>query len=287
MKTYLKLLRVRHYIKNMLIFIPLFFNRTFFDKQSLLNAIIGFLSFSLICSAVYIFNDIKDAEKDRLHPIKRKRPIASGDVSVLKAIVILIICFVLSIALNLIVCMRITDGWSFAFLLLYFVLNVAYSLKLKRLPVVDVVILTSGFIIRVIYGAIITDINISGWLYLTVFAGAFFLGLGKRRNEMKRLGNEGDTRSVLQYYNYDFLDKNMYVCVALADTFYALWAIETSIPYMVWTVPLVIVILMKYSLNIEKDEGGGDPVEVLFNDKILIFLCLLLALIMVWVLYCI
>lgn len=286
MKTYLKLLRVRHYIKNMLIFIPLFFNRTFFDKQSLLNAIIGFLSFSLICSAVYIFNDIKDAEKDRLHPIKRKRPIASGDVSVLKAIVILIICFVLSIALNLIVCMRITDGWSFAFLLLYFVLNVAYSLKLKRLPVVDVVILTSGFIIRVIYGAIITDINISGWLYLTVFAGAFFLGLGKRRNEMKRLGNEGDTRSVLQYYNYDFLDKNMYVCVALADTFYALWAIETSIPYMVWTVPLVIVILMKYSLNIEKDEGG-DPVEVLFNDKILIFLCLLLALIMVWVLYCI
>lgn len=286
MKTYLKLLRVKHYIKNMLIFIPLFFNRTFFDKQSLLNAIIGFLSFSLICSAVYIFNDIKDAEKDRLHPIKRKRPIASGDVSVLKAIVILIICFVLSIALNLIVCMRITDGWSFAFLLLYFVLNVAYSLKLKRLPVVDVVILTSGFIIRVIYGAIITDINISGWLYLTVFAGAFFLGLGKRRNEMKRLGNEGDTRSVLQYYNYDFLDKNMYVCVALADTFYALWAIETSIPYMVWTVPLVIVILMKYSLNIEKDEGG-DPVEVLFNDKILIFLCLLLALIMVWVLYCI
>lgn len=283
MKTYLKLLRVKHYIKNILIFIPLFFSRTFFVKPKLLSAAIGFLAFSFICSAVYIINDLRDLEKDKSHPVKRNRPIASGAVTPIKAIVVLTVCIILSGILNWSISK--SGNLSFIFLIVYFLINLGYSVGLKDKPIIDVVILTAGFIIRVVYGAFITDINISGWLYLTVFAGAFFLGLGKRRNEIKKLGTVGNTRPVLKYYSYEFLDRNMYVCVALADTFYALWALETNNPYMVWTVPLVIIILLKYSLDIENDEGNGDPVEVVLGDKVLIILCLLLALIMLAVLY--
>ena len=151
----------------------------------------------------------------------------------------------------------------------YFGLNVAYSMGLKNIPIIDIVILASGFVIRVFYGGLVTNIEISRWLYLVVTVGSLYMGLGKRRNELKRQGVSENTREVLKYYNVSFLDKNMYVCVALTNVFYALWTFEMPDSRMSLTIPVFIIILMCYSLDTEGD-SDGDPVEVILKDKVLI-----------------
>lgn len=269
MRDVVKLLRVKHYIKNLLIFIPLFFAGKIFDRNLLEKAFIGFVCFCLISSAVYILNDIQDREKDRLHPKKKMRPIASGSISVKQGIGLFISCFVGSTLLSLL-CL---NGISLFIILLYLVINIAYSIKLKNKPIIDIVILASGFVMRIIYGGAVVDIPISKWLYLVVVSGALFMGLGKRRNELTQQKN---TREVLKYYTETFLDKNMYVCFSLIIVFYAMWTLEFTDSKMIWTVPTLIIILMKYCMDIEGD-SDGDPVNVLLQDKILIVITILYA----------
>lgn len=155
-------------------------------------------------------------------------------------------------------------------------LNVLYSTKLKNVPLLDIVILAFGFVLRVIYGALVAAVSISGWLYLAIWTGAVFMALGKRRNEIEKLKISGNTRPVLKHYTINFLDKNMYVCVALANVFYALWAQDHSDQRFLWSVPIFMIILMKYSLDIEGN-SDGDPVEVILRDKMLIILVVVLV----------
>lgn len=269
MKECLRLLRVKHYVKNILICVPLFFAKDLFNWQQLLQAVLGIICFSLISSAVYILNDIQDVEKDRNHPKKRNRPIASGRISESRASFYLMICMIVAIILSIV----LRNIGAFVVLAAYFSLNVAYSMGLKNKPIIDVVILASGFVLRIIYGGLLTGVEISKWLYMVVVTGSLYMGLGKRRNELKQ---QKDTREVLKYYTESFLDKNMYMFVTLVVVFYALWTMEAADSMLVWTVPIVIVILMKYSLNIEGD-SDGDPVEVLLHDKLLIALTFLYA----------
>ena len=279
MKKYLKLMRVHHWIKNFLVLLPVIFNRSFFHVKHLEEVGWGFVSISFIASVVYIFNDIKDCEKDKLHPTKKNRPIASGAVTVPQAMVLGILLFIIAIGIN-----GYFLSWDGIFLLLlYFGLNVGYSNGLKNVPIADITILVSGFLIRVFYGASITGIQVSDWLYLTIIAVSFYFGLGKRRNEIMATGT-CETRKVLQYYTKDFLDKNMYLCLALGIVFYALWTIENPNNVMVWTVPIVMVICMKYNLDLEKGYDG-DPVEVLFKDKVLIGLSMMYAIVVLGLLY--
>lgn len=266
MADYFKLLRVKHYIKNLLVFVPLFFARKIFAPIRFWYALIGMICFCLISSAVYILNDIRDAEKDRHHPRKKERPIASGRISKKKAVCILIMCIVIALLLSL----MLQKPLGIIVLMIYFGINVAYSMGLKNKPIVDIAILTCGFVLRIIYGGILTDVVVSKWLYYVIIAGAMYMGLGKRRNELMQQ-TDMNTREVLKYYTSAFLDKNMYVCVTLVIVFYSLWAAESICPNMFWSVPIIIIILMKYSLDVERD-SDGDPVEVLLHDKMLIFL---------------
>ena len=261
---YLKLLRVKHYIKNLLVFLPLFFGQGFFDSACLKNGVLGFLAFCAISSSVYILNDYRDIEKDRRHPTKKNRPLASGRIRTKTALVIMAVCIAAAALISVLIG-KLPAGIC---LLLYYILNVAYSMGLKNRPIIDIVILASGFVIRVFYGGFVTGIPISNWLYLMVITVSLYMGLGKRRNELRR---QTDTREVLKYYTIPFLDKNMYVCVALAIVFYALWTIEMSDHRLIWTVPLVIIILLCYSFDIEGD-SDGDPVEVILHDKVLLML---------------
>lgn len=172
----------------------------------------------------------------------------------------------------------------------YLLLNIGYSLGLKNIAIIDILILVLGYIIRVMYGASITGINISGWLYLTVMSAAFYLAFGKRRNERIIQYKKEKTRKVLQYYSESFLQHNMYVFLSLTNVFYALWSMseETLKAYngysVVWTVPFVITICMKYSFNIEQN-GEGDPIEILWGDKILAILCFIYCVSMYCALY--
>lgn len=285
MAKYLKLMRVHHYVKNLLVFAALACSGKLFDFRKLAIAASAFLAFCMVSSAVYIINDICDREKDAKHPTKCKRPIAAGTVSVKAACVLTALLLVIAA-----VCNSFTFHLSSTALLLgYLVLNLAYSFRLKHIPIVDVAILVAGFLIRIVYGAIVTDITISAWLYLTVIASAFYFALGKRRNELRQTGDD-ETRPVLKAYPMKFLDMNMGMCLTLTNVFYALWSIDekTTASYqtehLFFTVPIVLLITMKYSLDIEGD-SDGDPVEVLLHDKLLLSLVILYLVIMLVILY--
>ena len=286
MKNYLKLMRVHHYLKNVLIFLPLIFSQNLFNPSLLKRTILGFISFSILSSIVYVINDIQDVEKDRRHSTKCKRPIASGAISIRSGYILIIVIAVIGITLNYLACGFNIKAW--VLVIMYITFNFAYSMGFKNLPIIDVTILVSGFLLRVLYGSAITYIEVSKWLYLTVIAMSFYLGLGKRRNELKTEGSK--TRKVLKYYNHDFLDKNMYMCLGLTIVFYSLWCVDSttierySNSNIVWTVPLVMLICMKYSLNVEGD-SDGDPVSVLLRDKILIGMVFLYAMILLLIIY--
>ena len=281
---FIKLMRPQHYMKNILIFLPIIFSKNLLNVELLKITLIGFLSFSFMASIVYILNDIMDAEADKKHEKKKFRPIASGKISIKSALILMIILLILSLLLNIYIK---ADIVTYTIFYGYLIMNILYSIKLKHIPIIDIVILSFGFLLRVLYGSAITEIPISNWLYLTILAFSFYMGLGKRRNELKKMENGG--RKVLEYYNQSFLDNNMYMCVALGIVFYSLWCIDinttiNSIINIVWTVPLVIIICMKYSLNIEGN-SSGDPVDVILNDKVLIILALIYAAIMFATIY--
>lgn len=286
MKQYIKLARPHHWMKNALVILPLLCSGQVGEWSRLSSAIWGFFAFSLLASGIYVVNDIRDREKDRANSTKCHRPIASGAIKIPQAVVYAVALFLIAL-----VCGYMASGLdvrSLLFLGLYFLLNLGYSFGLKDVPLVDIAILVSGFLLRMLYGGALTDIVLSKWLCLTVIAMSFYLGLGKRRGEL--LGQKNDTRAVLKYYSQSFLDKNMYMCVALTVLFYSLWTVDpltverAGSENLIWTVPLVILICMKYSLNVEGD-SDGDPVEVLLHDKVLLLLGAILAMMIFAMIY--
>ena len=277
MKKYLKLLRVQHYLKNVLIVLPFICGKQLLNVDMWLKVIPGVIAFCLISSAIYIFNDIKDKEKDKKHPTKCNRPIASGAVSVKKALIIGAFLIVTSIIFNY---FTYSPWTSYLIIGLYFILNISYSFGLKNVPIIDICILVSGFFLRVLFGSVITGVELSSWMYLTVTMLSFYLGLGKRRNELIRTKN-GETRGVLKYYNQNFLDKFMYLCLAITIMFYSLWCVDVktvaSLGYrLIWTIPFVLALCMKYSLDVEGN-SDGDPVNVILKDKLLLIFGVLFA----------
>lgn len=287
LRDLLRLMRPRHYIKNFLIFVSITFDRNLFNPSVMRQGLLGFAAFCLLASAVYVLNDIRDVEADRLHEVKRNRPVASGAVPIPAAWALSGTLFAAALAIQLAAFGLRGNG----LLLAYFAVNLGYSLGLKHVPFLDIVLLVSGFVLRVVYGAAIVGSSTSAWVYLTVFALSFYLGLGKRRNELVKLPpGGGSTRKVLQYYSYEFLDKFMYLCLTLAVTFYALWSADSEVASkygtdkLVWTVPLLIIILMKYSADIESS-SYGDPVDVILQDKVLLLLGVLFGLVIVGLIY--
>ena len=275
MKKYIELIRAKHWIKNLLIFIPLICSG-FINAENVLNLIIGFFSFSFISSFIYIINDIKDIEKDKLHPRKKKRPLPSGEITKKRAIIIAIILLIASLSFNYIIYKEILNV-SFYLLLAYMIINVLYSMGLKNIAILDIILLATGFIIRVYYGASIINVQVSDWLFLTILNASLFLGLGKRKKE---LINNKDSRKVLKEYNEAFLDKFQYISLGLMLVFYSLWTIEQDIKFLSLTIPLLIIIFMKYCLIIEKSDEG-DPTTILYQDKMLLFLCLIYGISMI------
>ena len=288
-KYYLKEMRLHHFVKNLLILAPLMCNRGFFDIERLFPVLIGVLCFTLTASSVYVINDICDIKKDQKHPVKCRRPIASGKIPLGAAIIFAVFLVAASLILNITATGHASSSW---FLVIYLVMNVAYSLKLKDIPIVDIFILSLGFLIRVLYGGMVADITVSNWLYLTVLTAAFFFSIGKRRNELRHhlKNNQDTTRPVLRYYTADFLNQSMYVCMGMTNVFYALWGMspETEAWYhgknVIWTLPLVMFITFRYVLDIEGD-SEGDPVSVLLHDPMLILMSLIYILCMIILLY--
>ena len=288
MQKYLKLIRINHWIKNVLIFLPLFFSGNIFNISLLLTSILAFFIFSLTSSIVYIINDLNDIEKDRLHAIKKNRPLASGIISKKQAIYIIFMLIILVIIGITYLYIKIKYLGVIIVPTLYLIINILYSKYLKNIAIIDVLLLVSGFVLRVLFGGIVVNITLSKYLYLMIIFGSYYLSFGKRRSEIKKNGDK--SRIVLARYNESFLDKNMYVAYALSVVAYTLWCVDPVVSnnlghdYMFLTIPILMTILQLYSLNIEKD-SYGDPVDIILSDKPLLIIGIFYFIIMTALIY--
>lgn len=278
LKDWIRLLRLKHWVKNLLVLFPLFFSGEGMETQSLALGVCAFLVFSFGSSFVYVLNDAKDVREDRLHPRKKYRPLASGAISVHIAMLVAVLFLLIATAVCILFAKR--PLYAFGTFFVYIALNIAYSLGLKNKPVIDVTILALGFLLRVLFGGFFCGIPVSSWLFLTVLAISFFLALGKRRGELITHG--ATSRKSLASYTPGFLEKNMYVFLGLGLVFYSLWTFQrigdfsatlnlSTIAYVAG-IFLAILICLRYSFDLECKSSDGDPTEVLLGDTVLLIL---------------
>ncbi len=235
----------------------------------------AFLSFSLLSSAVYVFNDLKDLERDRLHPVKRKRPLPSGEVSVPSAILIGAFLLILSLTSGYFL------GWTFLLVLgAYALNNLLYTLYLKNYQLFDIFSIALGFVLRVYAGAVAIDVPVSTYLFLTIFFLALFLAIGKRRYELLLLGEDGKNhRRVLRHYSVYYLDQLMNISATLTLVVYTLYTLEVSRRGMVFTVPIVVFGLFRY-YHITHNLNRGEPSDDLLSDPLILLSALSYALVL-------
>lgn len=270
----IKLMRPKQWVKNLFVLGPLIFSLSFLKPRKIEYSIIAFILFCLISSTVYIMNDIVDVEKDKIHPKKKNRPIASGAIKIPAAIISLIILLAISLIASYFVNFDL-----FIVILIYFINNILYSFKIKHIVIIDVISIAIGFILRVIAGALVIDVKLSGWILLCTFFISLFLGFEKRRNELLKLkGNATEHRKILDDYSEDLLNQISNICVPCTLVSYAMYTfIGHSNPYMMFTNIFVVYGIFRYKYLVLQKGQGGSPTEALLTDKSLIINIILWA----------
>jgi 4-hydroxybenzoate polyprenyltransferase len=275
---YIKLLRPKNWLKNIFVFIPLVFSLALNDVSKLANTVIAFVVFCIVSSSVYIFNDIRDIEIDRAHPIKCNRPLASGEARVSTAAFISVALAVAALALAFYINMALVLVSA-----LYMAENIVYTVFLKHKPIYDSYCIAAGFVLRIYAGSFASAEPVSDWLFLTIISMSLFMAFGKRRGEMLRVESSGQ-RAVLESYSLAFLNGMVFVCAGLSVAFYALWAMSREMN-IIYTTPIIIFIVCRYLLIICSEDSHGDPASVIISDKTLICACAFYAAFVVYLLY--
>jgi 4-hydroxybenzoate polyprenyltransferase len=261
-------MRPRQWLKNAFIFAGLIFSRNLSDVHLLVKVIVGFSLFCLAASSIYIFNDIKDMKKDKEHPEKCKRPIAMGLLQLKKAYAASAVLAIIALIGSFLV-----DLTFFAILSAYVAMNVAYSIKIKHIVILDVMCIAFGFVLRVIAGTALVDVRPSDWLIICTITLSLFLGFSKRRHEVILIGHEATNhRKVLTDYSITFLDQMIAVATACTVMSYALYTIEDETvakfgtSNLVFTIPFVIYGIYRYLYLIHRKETGGNPTSTVLTD---------------------
>ena len=281
-----KTMRPRQWPKNVFIFAALVFDKQLFVLDAFLRTLAGFALFCLISSSVYIFNDLADVEADRQHPEKKNRPIASGKLPVSVAWSAGILLVVIAIAVGYI----LSPGFA-AIVAGYFLINLAYSKWLKHVPIIDVLIIAAGFVLRVGAGvALINVVRFSPWLYVVMTLLALYLGFGKRRAELALLTHgAGSHRKVLEGYTIPLLDQYIMIVSSTTIVAYSLYTFSApNVPAnhsMMLTIPFVLYTIFRYLYLIEVKHAGGAPEEILLSDRPLQIALLLWAIVVLAVFY--
>ncbi len=295
----IRAVRPVHWVKNFSIFAAIIFSGLLFERGLFIRTLEGFIIFSLAASAMYLLNDIFDIPRDRQHPFKKNRPIASGVVPIPLAILA-----ALTLALISLIWAFLLSQLFFALLAFYLILQVFYSLALKNLHVIDILIIATGFVVRVYSGAVIIDAHLSVWFLLCVISVALFLASGKRRAELGIVGNTGETRKALTKYQPELL--NAYVTM-FGNAAWMSWALFTffespqvNVPLWVFlaqlsqsiavnkllmiTIPITIFGIMRYQSLIFKGRSEA-PERLLLTDTSLVASVFLWIVLVVWILY--
>jgi 4-hydroxybenzoate polyprenyltransferase len=251
------------------LFLPLFFAGEFKDAHQVLMISLGFISFSLIASSIYIINDYRDREDDRKHPIKCKRPLASGAVSPSSAI---IICAILIIA-GFSLAWWIRDKFFFV-LAIYFLINLGYSLGLKSIAILDLVLLAAGFVLRIKAGSVIARIPLSEWIVIMVFLLAIFMAIGKRRDDvLLKLSTGADMRKSIKGYNLELLNVLLALVSAIIIVAYLMYCMDPATVAKMRTYRLyytgvfVMAGIMRYLQLIYVVSDAGSPTKILYKDR--------------------
>lgn len=277
----LHLMRFHQYIKNLFIFIPAFFSFKFFDEVSIYNSLIAFVAFCLCASAIYIINDIIDAPLDRMHPSKSKRPIASGKVKPRVALLFALVFIVVGIFILVCLLPRVIFP-----VVIYVLINLLYSFKLKHIPILDIFIIASGFVIRLFVGALAINTPLSEWIIVMTFLLALFLALAKRRDDVILYEASGEKmRKVIDGYNRQFLDIAMAISASIVMIAYILWSISTEVKlrlhsdYLYLTSVFVLAGIFRYMQITFVEQKSGNPSKIVLQDKFLqgVILCWLIS----------
>ena len=269
-------MRVDQYLKNIIVLLPLLFSGELFHDGKILPTLLGVLMFCLVSSAVYVMNDIADAKTDAANPAKCHRPIASGVIPKRNAYALCIGLF----AIAALVSFLVLPFMAGVLITVYFGINILYSLGLKNIVVVDVLIIVIGFVIRAFYGTIIADIEISKYFYIMIAFLTSFTTIGKRLNEKRRMEKTGlCVRKVLLNCSERMLAISLYLVLILMDIFYVIW-ISDIIPVCatnpLWTIPIMILFSYKSFVIIDRNETNQDPFPLFVRDKVWLLSLLIL-----------
>lgn len=269
----IKLLRPQQWVKNTFLFVPIFFAGAFFDTSKMILLFFGFVAFSIVSSAVYILNDFKDIEADKLHPVKQFRPLASGAVNPSLALVVMAVLGLGGLAMSYLI------DTSFALLLVgYVIMNILYSLGLKNVSIVDILIVATGFVLRTIAGGIIADVPISHWLVIMIFLLSLFLVIAKRREDMLEFVASGKAiRKSIANYNLDFINLTITMLCGVIIVSYIMYTVSPEVnermhsTNLYMTSVFVISGLLRYLQITLVENRSGSPVRILYTDKFIHF----------------
>ena len=286
MKDMLKLIRPKQWIKNMFVFIPMFFGGELFNSYALIYSSVVFFAFSFIASSIYCYNDIVDVDADRRHPVKCHRPVASGAISLRKAYAMMWTMFALGIATIMLLLPDDSLYEVLTVVLIYYVLNLTYCSKLKQYAIIDVCIIAFGFVLRILAGGMASETVLSKWLVLMTFLITLFLSFAKRRDDVLRMNETGEPpRKNTVRYNLTFINQAITISASMTLVCYIMYTVSPEVcdrfnlEYLYLTTVFVIIGLLRYIQIAVVDEKSGDPVKVVLSDRATQFI------LMAWVLF--
>lgn len=291
-KNILRLTRPKQWIKNFFVFLPMFFGGELFDVHSVWLTVVTFFAFSLVASSVYCYNDIVDVDADRRHPVKCRRPIASGEISIRMGYILMSLTFVLGVAVMLLLPPEVKSQ-VMAVVIFYYVLNLSYCSKLKQYAILDVCIIAFGFVLRILAGGFACELPLSNWIVIMTFLLTLFMSFAKRRDDVLRMNETGEApRKNTVRYNLTFINQAITITASVTLVCYIMYCVSPDVvnrfdtPYLYLTFVFVLLGLLRYIQIAVVDKKSGDPTKVILRDhfsQVVVVAWILTFLLMIYV----
>ena len=290
MKNIIRLIRPHQWVKNLVVLLPVFFGGALLHVESVYAGLVTALCFSFAASSIYCLNDIVDVDDDRRHPVKCHRPLASGAISITQGYTLMFLMFILSMLSTFL--LRHNQLETASVILFYWILNIAYCLKLKQYAIIDVCVVSFGFVLRILAGGYATSIHLSKWIVLMTFLLMLFLSFAKRRDDVVRMNETGHApRQNTIRYNLTFINQAITITASVTLVCYIMYTVSSETiqnfhtDYLYLTSVFVLVGLLRYIQIAVVDKKSGDPTKVMLHDRFMQFVVLAFGLAFLFIIY--
>lgn len=290
MKNLIRLIRPHQWVKNLVVLLPVFFGGALLHIESVYAGLVTALCFSFAASSIYCLNDIVDVDDDRQHPVKCHRPLASGAISIAQGYTLMFLMFILSMLSTFLLYHNQLETASV--ILFYWILNIAYCLKLKQYAIIDVCVVSFGFVLRILAGGYATSIHLSKWIVLMTFLLMLFLSFAKRRDDVVRMNETGHApRQNTIRYNLTFINQAITITASVTLVCYIMYTVSPETiqnfhtDYLYLTSVFVLVGLLRYIQIAVVDKRSGDPTKVMLHDRFMQFVVLAFGLAFLFIIY--